>query len=499
MAATCNITSKVVAKMAIVFVLLAPLPLSPAETGTFSEYGFELPGRVHEMMIEDLDEDGFLDVILTTIKGKYPDLERGITVLLQRNGGFHKRDRQDIVVLDKIAVVDVGQVDGNKGKDIIALCSDGISYYPFSGQRYGSLTRHADARPFAAFSDPDSLILYDFLKDWNKDGNEELLLIEIDRSLMFSGGPSGLSRQGQELTLHPFVNLSLGGPEQLFNENLAIRASYYLPQVVSVDHDGDGRNDLVGSWNTDITIHKQKADGTFTREPEWTYGLRLPEPDDAKDKKERVQDNPPTVIIDDVNNDSRLDVVVSRLLGRLGNLKSQTFIYYGHTGSLDRDLPDQVIELDNAGSFAMLRDLDSDGRMDLVVPHVKLDILSVAKMIITSTVDVQFSMYMLDAGGKYPGKPTAEGKTTIQVSFREMKVESGVPNVEGDFNGDGTMKETLTVTAPTTRLWARTTRRYRCSWAGARAYMMRYHGRPCPYPPLFSRTRATWTWTASTI
>jgi hypothetical protein len=118
-------------------------------------------------------------------------------------------------------------------------------------------------------------------------------------------------------------------------------------------------------------------------------------------------------------------------------LKSQTFIYYGDTGSLQKNKWDQAIVVEQAGSFPLLRDLDGDGSLDLIIPYVSIDILSIAKMILTTSLDVRFRMYVLGNKKRYPDLPTAEESTSIKINFRELTVEGGVPNVDGDFDGDG--------------------------------------------------------------
>jgi len=307
----------------------------------------------------------------------------------------------------------------------------------FRGRRYGKLTHLAGARPFTAFADHNSLPYYDFLQDWNGDGKDELLLLEFERSLLFPAGENGLEPVGREIMLTAHIDINIGGPERIFQEHHSLRSFYFMPQLNAEDYDGDGRIDLIGTYRGKLTIFKQLEDGGFSREPTWEVQITLPRPPAKEGKKERGEPMPPLIQIDDVNNDGRMDVIAGQIVGSFGDLKSQTYIFYGHTNSIKRNRPDQLIEREQAGSLALLRDLDGNGTMDLVVPYIKIDIFNIAKMIITSSIDVNFAIYVIGQGGVYPDLPTGEDSTTINFNIREFSVEGGVPNVDGDFDRDG--------------------------------------------------------------
>jgi len=195
--------------------------------------------------------------------------------------------------------------------------------------------------------------------------------------------------------------------------------------------------DLIGSHRAELSIFRQLPDRTFSREPTWELQLNLPEAPPKEGRKQRGEQNPPLILVADVNRDGKMDVIASQLVGGFGDLKSQTFIYYGDTGSLQKNKWDQAIVVEQAGSFPLLRDLDGDGSLDLIIPYVSIDILSIAKMILTTSLDVRFRMYVLGNKKRYPDLPTAEESTSIKINFRELTVEGGVPNVDGDFDGDG--------------------------------------------------------------
>ncbi len=416
--------------------LLWPGEAPAREGGDFSSYEFELPGGVQELVIEDVDQDGLKDLFITHVKGPYPDHTRGITVLFQDEGGFSPDSMETFYVDESVVLVDVGQVDGETGLEVLAVCRGGAGYYPLDGRGFGPLTLFVLARPFTAFADTDSLPYYDLLRDWNGDGLDELLLLEFDRSLVFGRDGPGLSREGKEILLGSHISINRGGPERLFQEHHSLRAFYFMPQLNAEDFDGDGLVDLVATYRSELSIFKQGPDRNFSREPAWTLRLDLPKPEPGKGRR-KPRDNPPMVLIDDVNLDGRMDVIASHVMGGFGDLKSQTFIYYGHSGALEKNRWDQMIERQGAGSFALLRDLDGDGKKDLIIPYVKLDILNIARMIITSSINVKFAMHVLGDGLEYPEEPTGTNSTAIKVSFKDLIVESGVPNVDGDFDNDG--------------------------------------------------------------
>lgn len=410
----------------------------PARAGDpFRSFSFQLPGRIQDLIVQDLDQDGLQDLFITYVEGRAPHHTRGLAVYFQDRDGFSDRSRQIIPVDDAVALVDVGQVDGEPGLDIACICRGHVDYFPLRGRTYGKLTRFVNAHPFTAFADDASLPYYDFLQDWNGDGQDELLLMEFDRSLIFPTREHGLSTEGREIMLQAKVTITMGGPERIFQAHHSLRAFYWMPQLNTADYDGDGRKDLVASQGANLAVFRQQPDGGFDHDPTWQLRLDLPEPPLKEGKKQRGEQNPPMILVDDVNRDGHLDVIVSQLVGGFGDLKSQTFIYYGRTGGLAKNKWDREIDVAQAGTFPLLRDLDGDGKLDLIIPYVPIDILSIAKMIITTSLDVRFKMFVLGKDGRYPALPTAEESSAIKINWRELTVEGGVPNVDGDFDGDG--------------------------------------------------------------
>jgi len=403
----------------------------------FRSFSSQAPGRVQDLIVQDLDQDGLQDLFITYVEGRNPNHTRGIVVYFQNPDGFSDKSRQIIPVDDQVALVDVGQVDGEPGLDIVCIGRGQVSYYPLRGRTYGKPTRFVSAHPFTVFADDSSLPYYDFLQDWNGDGKDELLLLEFERSLIYPAGEHGLSTEGREILLQAKVTITMGGPERIFQEHHSLRAFYWMPQLNTADYDGDGRKDLVASQGAQLNIFRQQPDGSFDRDPTWQFRLNLPQPPPKEGKKPRGEQNPPIILVDDVNRDGKMDVIASQLVGGFGDLKSQTFIYYGQTGALAKNKWDQEIDVAQAGTFPLLRDLDGDGSLDLIIPYVPIDILSIAKMIITTSLDVRFKMYVLGKKDRYPALPTAEESSSIKINFRELTVEGGVPNVDGDFDGDG--------------------------------------------------------------
>jgi hypothetical protein len=423
---------------ALILVSANPEPSSSSGSNLFKAFKAAIPGRVQDLVIEDIDRDGLKDLFITYVEGEYPTYSRGITIFFQNRGGFSNQSRQDIKVPDSVALVDMGNVDAEAGLDIVCLCQGNVSYYPLRGRQYGALIRLFAAEPFTAMADENALPYYDFLQDWNRDGKDELLLLGFDRSQFYRTGASGLdTSRSQQINLEADISIHMGGPERMFQEHFALRAFYFMPQLNVVDYDGDGKVDLVGSNRSKLRIFKQLQDGNFSREPSAVININLPRPAPKDGKKQRGEPDPPNLIIEDVNRDGKMDVIASQLTGTISDLKSQTFIYYGHTGALARNKPDQLIQRNQAASFALIRDIDGDKTFDLVIPYINIDILSVAQMIVTTSANVNFAMYTIAKGKTYPSQPTGVDTTSIKFNLREMAVEGGVPNVDGDFDGDG--------------------------------------------------------------
>ena len=132
----------------------------------FSDWAVYLQNPPQDMTLADLNDNGLQDILIVT--------GNSFIIFLQKEGsGFSQSRDQILQFIEEITIVDIGEVDPTKGKEIICMARNGTFYYK---QRNGLF-----------LPDPDPLIkeatfflgkqsgchIVDFVTDLNKYKNEK--------------------------------------------------------------------------------------------------------------------------------------------------------------------------------------------------------------------------------------------------------------------------------------------------------------------------------------
>lgn len=80
-------------------------------------------------------------------------------------------------------------------------------------------------------------------------------------------------------------------------------------------------------------------------------------------------------------------------------------------------------------------DLNSDQRDDLVIPSIKIGVAQIIKMLVTRSVSIEASYYLMREDGRYPEKPDGSNTLTVKFAFKGGAA-SPVYEID-DFNNDG--------------------------------------------------------------
>jgi hypothetical protein len=223
-------------------------------------------------------------------------------------------------------------------------------------------------------------------------------------------------------------------------------AQRHYPLPVARDLDGDGLPELLfrnhqRQWNQ-VRVVRNLGGGRFAPPVDPLAGR----PRDAE---------PEVVFLGDLDGDGRADVVTSRWLNRpAGSLRQRLaaarrprFVYAVH--ALGADLrwdprPRASFELEGhvfTGEDAPRvlhnpRDLDGDGRPDLVALRLDLSLADAARVLLARSlrVGVELAAFCQDAGGAF--RPTATLTGELKVRLAALRLAQAA-SFGGDFDGDG--------------------------------------------------------------
>lgn len=408
------------------------IPASSSAEASMDHFVVHQKGRFYELKAADLNQDGLKDIYAGLTEGAYPNFKRSLVVLFQKEGGKFNSQPDQIISLDpRAAVADAADVLPSPGMEILVLDDRGVSASALTGNLYGPMTRIVERPTLASVADPQVTPLWDFARDFDGDGKDEILILGTSNAALYND-PNG-----------PPQTLSIAPVSRVRTTNLpgtAVESKITVPELNPLDFNGDGLTDIVAFVEDNISVFLQKANGDFPENPDHFISLNVwPE-------KVRMDREVHSItfglapdfylLAGDYDGDRKADFMAMTLTGGIIGLTSKARLYFGRDKNLLEGKPSQVIELENAGAGPFFTDFDRDGKMEFVLTYMSMGVSSAAKIVIGGKAEVISKCYRLSPDGLYPEKPTFIYKSTPKADFKTITIEGTLPILGGDFNGD---------------------------------------------------------------
>jgi hypothetical protein len=401
----------------------------------FDHYILKSDFHLKELIDQDLNGDGLLDLVVTGVSGVYPDYHRSLFILFQRDDGSFPASADQAMPLDENAtLVDVGDVLEARGRELLLTDANGVLAAAFDGKGYGAFRRLISAPCFTAVADPYQIPVLDFAQDWDGDSDDEVLLPGFESARFYQRPDSA----PQELRLGVKARVS---PTYL--PGSLIEAKYLLPEFLPLDFNGDGRKDLVAFCDDRILAFFQQDGGKFPSKPDKRIALSL-----WDEKIRRQRERRPIafglapdfyLMGDDLNGKARADFIAMTLTGGIIGLTSKLYVYFGDDPGILQGKPSQIITIKNAGAGPYLADLDGDDVKELFLNYMSISVGAAAKTVLSGRAEVVSECYKLEQTGRYPQKPIFVYHSSVKADFKTITIEGTLPVMDGDFNGDGKM------------------------------------------------------------
>lgn len=215
--------------------------------------------------------------------------------------------------------------------------------------------------------------------------------------------------------------------------NFEVRAFFALPQLLPGDWDGDGKPDLFALLDDVVQVHRagRAGAGVFAAVPVARHALVVKSEDEVKKDSAHVQ-----VGVADLDGDGITDLVVNKVSGGLGQMRTETGVYLGKRGG-GYQSPGPPLLIEGYAGAVQLADLDGDGRPELVAPRVSVGLAEMARALVTKKMRVAWEVRR-NLGRGFSPDAVARREIDFPVDFSQMADVSGpFPSVAGDFDGDG--------------------------------------------------------------
>lgn len=419
-----------------------------ADNLLFDVYDLNLSGRQIDYVVEDLNADGLKDCLFFTIKETPEAIFRYFSVFYQSENGFNSDPDETFEVDDEAIVFDIADVDRAKGKEILFFTKEGLLYYKQDLGHYKKTPRHLlKADSIFKVVDRYSLACFDFARDLNNDGTDEILIPRFDDYFLYRQDRAGNYIFNTRLDIR--VQSRIAASEEV---SPYLMPSFITPNIVVADYNKDQRDDIIVVQNSYLKVFFQNKEGTFHNsnsarvdlgfEITPAYSLMFLENPRAGNawQKEKIG----IKCLQDINNDGLMDIIIERFSLKDGafSQKKQYDIFFGKSvpedasgGGRFNETPDHIIASDQYQSACVVVDLNQDKRQDIIVPVIETGFFKIIAMLISGKVDMTAQVFIMGDSDSYPETPD----DTYNFSMKFDRTGKTIPVIsyEGDFNGDG--------------------------------------------------------------
>jgi hypothetical protein len=169
-----------------------------------------------------------------------------------------------------------------------------------------------------------------------------------------------------------------------------LRAELTWPQLATGDDDGNGHLDLFAMWRFGTLVFRGRPDAGGIASKPTRRMLFKPFP---KEEEYRHAATGVRMFVRDVDGDGRSDLIVDRTMGGLLSSHASTAVHLnrGDGARLDR-APDATIAIEGAIAAVDVIDLDGDGRVELVRRVLRFSAVQMLRFVVTGRARVDFEV-----------------------------------------------------------------------------------------------------------
>jgi hypothetical protein len=205
-----------------------------------------------------------------------------------------------------------------------------------------------------------------------------------------------------------------------------------VPKLSIGDVNGDGRTDIVNSTRHEIRVFLRQEDGSFEFEPSRTIPLRMVTPRDHIRGSGGVVSE-----IKDIDGDGRVDLLISHVKGSFADATTTIYVYMNRDGGWNIQAPDQILSAESSLVSNALFDFDQDGRRELIRLELAFSLVEFVELLVSREVDVTISIHRYEGSEGFGEDPWVKKSFSVPFSFDTFRLRGFIPTANVDINGDG--------------------------------------------------------------
>lgn len=410
------------------------------------------PERARGHRLVDVDADGKLDLAWVFERETPPGTNPayGLRVCTFAPAP-HFTSCRDLELAPAVRAYDLAEVDGAAGAELLLIKVSGAELRTFAETGFGA------ARPLAldtvlSATDPGPPIAIRAFFDLDSDGQSELVVPTVAGPTLVrfsNGAPSTPLTLSSPAT----VDYRLGrqthelGRAVGRSPSRGIVTEAISPALFVEDFDGDKRLDIITAVETRIRVFAQAADGSFERAP--THDIELSVVSEAEKAGGFTGE---AASFGDLNGDRLADIIVLKWGSSEERTRMDRHIFFARPGLKYPEAADQVIRSESFFPDFEIRDLNGDGRSDLVIPYFHIAPAQAFKVLTQNSLRVQLRLFLMRENGRFAqdeGKSFAKVDRRVVLDYKLNVIRlifgTGSPpdsfapllTLQGDFDDDG--------------------------------------------------------------
>ena len=414
------------------FAFAAPFALADEPAFEISQLG--VADKMLDIHISDFDRDGRKDILITHIKGLPPGETRWISIFHQSSDGrFFSAADQSWEIDSSAVIMDTGDITGDPREEIVYFTDRSIKYYRIEDSFYYDTEPSVllNARGMTLFPEDDDIPIIDFVRDWSGNGINEIAMFRFDGLSLYSADSTGTYREYDSIPvkIESSVSGHISRDYPFRTEGLTSR--FYFPDLNLIDYNNDGRNDLMITREDRLYVYTRDSNNMFMDKPEVYINF------DVRSKKEKIEAMANVyTTIQNLDSDGYSDVIVTKQTARgITELRGVLSIYNGREGGYS-STPDQVIISEGTASAGTtIMDVNGDGKLDLILPSVKISVTALIRFLITRSFPIRFNIFLYHENGRFSENPDFSKEVKFKIDFSGESDTQAI-NLHGDFNND---------------------------------------------------------------